>query len=285
VLVAVWLLSSLAVAYALTCRHGPPTDEGTPDIHDGKLESLRLKTSDGEELGAWFVEGTKDGPSVLILHGHKGRRWNSLRLGKLLLSHGCSVLLISHRAHGDSTGEFDDAGYSARRDVLAAVEFLERRRPGRPVIVNGNSLGSAAAIFAAGELGNRVAAYILESPYQDLKIAVWNRIENALPRGLSHIAYGGLRLVSPLFLPDLDKTCPVKAIAAIPANVPVLILAGAADRLARPEEARALYDQVASHARLVFVSGAGHGDLLGSSPGLYRRTVLDFIGTFFEGRP
>jgi alpha-beta hydrolase superfamily lysophospholipase len=284
VLVAVWLLSSLAVAYALTCRHGPRTDEGTPNDADWKLESHRLKTSDGEELGAWFVEGMKDGPSVLILHGHKGRRWNSLRLGKLLSSQGCSVLLISHRAHGDSTGEFDDAGYSARRDVYAAVEFLERRRPGRPVIVDGNSLGSAAAIFAAGELGHRVAAYILESPYQDLKFAVWNRVDNALPRGLSHIAYGGLRLVSPLFLPHLDAISPVKAVGAIPADVPVLILAGAADRLARPEEAQALYDRVASHGRLVLVPGAGHGDLLGSSPEFYRQTVLDFIGPFVTGR-
>jgi pimeloyl-ACP methyl ester carboxylesterase len=226
VLAVVWLLSSLAVAYALTCRHGPRTAEGTPEISDWELESHRLKTSDGEELGAWFVEGMKDGPSVLILHGHKGRRWNSLRLGRLLSLHGCSILMISHRAHGDSTGEFDDVGYSARRDVLAGVELLERRRPGRPVIVDGNSLGSAAAIFAAGELGHRVAAYILESPYQDLKIAVWNRIENALPRGLSHVAYGGLRLVSPLFLPHLDAISPVNAIGAIPADVPVLILAG-----------------------------------------------------------
>ena len=72
---------------------------------------------------------------------------------------------------------------AARRDVYAAVEFLERRHPGRPVIVDGNSMGAAAAIFAAGDLGHRVAAYILESPYQDLKVAVWNRIDNWLPQG------------------------------------------------------------------------------------------------------
>ena len=272
-----WLLSSLAVAFALTRRHGPRSVEIAPKIGDWKLESHRLKTSDGEELGAWFVEGKDDGPSVLILHGHKGKRWNSLRRGKLLSSHGCSVLMISLRAHGDSSGEFDDAGYGARHDVCAAVEFLERRRPGRPVIIDGNSLGSAAAIFAAGELGHRVAAYILECPYQDLKIAVWNRIDNWLPPGLSHVAYGGLRLVSPIFLPHLDEICPAKAIGDIPADVPVLILAGAADRMARPEEARALYARVASHGQLVFMPAAGHGDLLGSSPELYSRTVLDFI--------
>jgi uncharacterized protein len=256
-----------------------------PKIGDWTLESHRLTTSDGEELGAWFVAGKDDGPSVLLLHGHRGKRWNSLRRGKLLWSHGCSALMITHRAHGDSTGDVDDAGYSARRDVCAAVEFLERRRPGRPVILIGNSLGSAAAVFAAGELGHRVTAYILECPYQDLKIAVWNRVDNWLPPGLSHVAYGGLRLVSPIFIPHIDEICPAKAIGAIPADVPVLILAGTADRMARPEEARALYDQVASHGRLVMVPGADHGDLLGSAPELYSQTVLDFIAESATARP
>jgi alpha-beta hydrolase superfamily lysophospholipase len=279
----VWLLSSLSVAYELTRRHGPLAAETAPKFGDWPLENQRLKTSDGEELGAWFVEGTEDGPSVLFLHGHKGKRSNSLRRAQLLWSHGCSVLLISHRAHGDSTGDFDDAGYGARRDVCAAVEFLERRRPGRPVIVDGNSLGSAAAIFAAGELGHRVAGYILECPYQDLKVAVWNRIDNWLPPGVSHIAYGGLRLVSRIFIPHIDEINPAKAIGAVPVDLPVLILAGAADRMARPEEAQALYHEVASHGQLVFFPGAGHGDLLGSAPELYETTVLDFI-TVASGR-
>ena len=210
VVMAVWMLTSLAVAYALTRRHGRRSVSLCRISRDWKLESLRLKTSDGEELGAWFAEGRAEGPSVLVLHGHGGRRSNSLRLGKMLASQGCAVLMISLRAHGDSTGEFDDVGFSARRDVFAAVDFLERRRPGRPVIIDGNSMGSAAAVFAAGELGHRVAAYILESPYQDLKMAVWNRIDIRVPPGLSHAAYGGLMLVSPLFLPHLDEICPVR---------------------------------------------------------------------------
>ena len=94
-----------------------------PKIGEWKLESHRLKTSDGEELGAWFVERKDEGPSVLILHGHGGKRWNSLRRGKLLSSHGCSVLMISHRAHGDSTGEFDDAGYKRGATFCPAVAF------------------------------------------------------------------------------------------------------------------------------------------------------------------
>jgi len=58
--------------------------------------------------------------------------------------------------------------------------------------------------------------------------------------------------------------------------VPVLILVGGADRLARPAEAKSLYNQVAAHGWLVFIPRAGHGNLFRSAPELYTRTVLDF---------
>src|SRR3954464_1574269 len=44
VLTAVWLLGSLAMAYALTRRHGPRAAEAMPEISDWNLETHRLKT-------------------------------------------------------------------------------------------------------------------------------------------------------------------------------------------------------------------------------------------------
>ncbi len=160
--------------------------------------------------------------------------------------------------------------------MIAGVAFLEARRPGRPVIVAGSSMGAAAAIFAGRDLGGRVRGYILESPYRDLRTAVWNRVDNALPPPLNLAAYTGLTLVAPIFLPHLDEIAPVRAIAGIPEDVRVLILAGTGDPMARPHEARALHEEVASHAELVDFPGAGHGDLFKSRPELYRRTVCAF---------
>jgi alpha-beta hydrolase superfamily lysophospholipase len=276
ILFMAWLSISSIVAYALTHRLGARADEVAPSPPWGRLESHRLRTTDGEDIGAWFIDGQVDKPSVLVLHGHKGQRRNSLGRAELFASQGYAVLMITLRAHGDSTGEFDDIGFGARHDVVAGVKYLEERRPGRPVIVDGSSMGAAAAVFAARELGGRVRGYILESPYRDLRTAVWNRVENVLPLGLSHAAYLGLNLVTPVFLPHLDEISPLKAIAGIPADVPVLILAGGGDHLARPHEARALHEQVASHGRLVFFPGTGHGDLLGARPELYTDNVLAF---------
>ena len=272
----IWLTVSAAVAYRLTHRRSPRFDEPAPQITWGRIEADRLKTADGEELGAWFVDGREHAPSVVLLHGSNGNRGHTLSRAQFLASHGFAVLMVTFRAHGDSTGDYHDIGWGAQQDVRAAVEFLESRRPGCPIIISGNSMGSAAAIFAAGDLGHRVQGYILESPYQDLKVAVWNRVDGVLPPILSHAAYAGLRAVAPVFVPHLDRISPLEAIRGIPGDVPVLILAGDADRLARAHEARAIFQAVETHGKLVFFPRAGHGNLFNSDRVLYERTVLEF---------
>lgn len=276
-LVILWLLGSCAIAFRLTHRPHPLFAEPTPVVDGWRVESPRLQTVDGQDIGTWFVPGPEDGPSVIVLHGNGQCRGWSLPMAKMLVKEGCSVLMLSLRAHGDSSGERHDIGYSARHDVVAAVEFLERRRPGRAIIVQGTSLGAAAAIFAAPELGTRVSGYILEEPYRDLRSAVRNRTEVYLPPGLSHAIYFGLLSVSPLILPELDQIAPIEAIGSIPESVPVVILAGSADNKARPEETRELYSRVASHGRLVFFEGARHELLLQRDPDLYRETVRQLL--------
>jgi pimeloyl-ACP methyl ester carboxylesterase len=285
VLLALWVAASFAVAYRLTRRVRPPFDEPVPNVAWGKVEPHRLGTRDGQQLGAWFVRGEEEAPSVLLLHGNGGCRIACLGRAELLAAEGCAVLLVSLRAHGDSTGEFNDIGYSARQDVITAVEFLERRRPDRPIVVLGASLGAAAAVFASSELGHRVAGYILESPYKDLKTAVRNRTENALPPVLDEIAYRGLLLVSSLILPDLNKISPLAAIGGIPGDVPVLILTGGDDRHARPEEARALHDRVNAHGRLIVFEHAGHMNFPETAPERYRQAVLGFVQSVCFSHP
>jgi alpha-beta hydrolase superfamily lysophospholipase len=277
IVVAFWLLSSYAVAYRFTRRLHPMRPEPAPAITWGTIESFRLSTLDGEELGAWYVEDRPDEPVVLLLHGHGGNRSHSLPRGEMMASLGCSVLMISLRAHGDSTGDFDDIGYSSRHDVVSAVDWIQKKHPHRPVIIWGQSMGAAAAVFAAQELGERVQGYILECPYQDLRTAVRNRTEYFLPIGMDRLAYVGLLTVSPLVLPDRDKISPVEEIGRIPASTPILIMAGCCDRRARPEEAQALYDRVQTHAQLVLFEGADHLQLMRTDSKRYAKGVQDFI--------
>jgi pimeloyl-ACP methyl ester carboxylesterase len=273
----VWLTMSWAVAYRLTRRPRPWFAEPAPTVAWGTIVPHRLETRDGHALGAWLVPGRDDAPSVLLVHGNGGSRWNCLGQAEVLAARGCTVLLISARAHGDSTGEFNDIGYGARHDVVAGVEFLQRLRPGRSIVIHGTSMGAAAAAFASKELGARVRGYVLESPYRDLRTAVWNRTDDALPPVLDSIAYLGLMAVAPMVLSDLDQIAPVEAIAGVPGDVPVLILAGDRDRMARPDEARALFERVKTHARLLIFPGADHLRMRQVDPDRYREAVLGLI--------
>jgi alpha/beta superfamily hydrolase len=76
------------------------------------------------------------------------RLWRSvIALGLVLLVWLVGSLTVAyrltHRAHGDSWGDYHDVGFSARQDVWATVDFLEARRPGQSVVVTGTSMGAA----------------------------------------------------------------------------------------------------------------------------------------------
>ncbi len=274
-----WLGSTALVAWRFTRRSRPPFPEPPPQVAWAKVEQQHLKTSDGQQLGAWLVRGDRQKGCVLLVHGNNASRGQMLPVMQLLAEAHYTVLAISLRAHGDSSGQVNDIGWSARHDVAAAVAFLRRECPGQPVYIVGRSLGAAAAIFAAGELDGSVAGYFLEQPYKDLKSAVWNRLQHFLPPGLDWAAYLGLRLWAPVFLPvDPDRISPIDQLARIPQNVPVVFLAGSADRHAPLAEVKLMCRQIESHAQLVVFEGAAHVGLNDYDPRLYRATLFRFLG-------
>jgi alpha-beta hydrolase superfamily lysophospholipase len=277
VVMSSWLAVSTVVAYKLTRRPRPPYVETVPEVPWGAIESLRLRSSDGVDIGAWFTPGGREGPSVIILHGYNGSRKESIPLTEMLVHAGCSVLAITLRSHGDSGGEGNDIGYSARHDVVAAVDYVEQRRPGRPIYIDGTSMGAAAAIYAGGELQTRVAGYILECPFRDIRSAVRNRTRAFLPFPLGDIAYLGLDVVGPVFLPEINRMSPVDRIAEIPQSVPLLIMAGGRDNRARPEEVTAIYERAVDHARLIVFPEATHGGFYLPGGAIYRDAVLQFL--------
>ncbi len=276
---AVWLGSSAIVAGKLTRRSRPRFPEPPPTVGWAEFEGHTLETSDGQQIGGWLVRGDQHKGCVLLLHGNGESRRQMLPGIQLLAQARFTVLAISLRGHGDSSGERNDIGWSARHDVVAAVAFLKRECPGQEVFIVGRSLGSAAAIFAAQELGGKVAGYVLEQPYKDLDSAVWNRLENHLLPIFDSMAYLGLRLWSPLFLPVSPRQIsPFEQITNIPGDVPVLILTGSTDQHARLCDVKDVYDQVASHAQLIVFDGAAHVPLHDYDPRRYEATLLDFLG-------
>jgi pimeloyl-ACP methyl ester carboxylesterase len=284
-LLLLWLAAGALAAWKLARRLGPAVAvETKPDWPGLSIEDHRIATPDGHQLGAWLVRGNSDRAAILLLHGNNASRSASRGIMQFLAERGHGVLAITFRAHGDSTGHVNDVGYSARHDVAAAVDFLRRELPDRKVVVVAQSLGAAAAIYAAGECAGKVDGYFFESPYLNLKTAVWNRCDNYLVPPFDYAAYLALRLWAPVFLPvDVDLLDTSKHVGDLPEYVPVVFLAGDDDRHARIEEVRALHGHIVSHARLVTVPGCAHTQILQNHPESYRQAVVELIDRI-EGR-
>jgi alpha-beta hydrolase superfamily lysophospholipase len=247
------------------------------------IVELRLATTDGEDIGAWYVAGDSQKPTVLLIHGNGGQRKACWPQAEMLSNAGYPVMLISCRAHGDSSGQTNDFGWSAKQDVIAAVKWVAAKNPRPRIVVWGASLGSAAAIFAAAELDQSVSGYILECPYQDLETAVWHRLEHYLPPVLDGVAYLGMRLAAGVILPQIEQISPLNHIETIPHQVPILILAGGMDERARPDEARALHSRVSSHCQLEIIEQGDHLQLQRAAPQEYQNLALKFLDQISTG--
>jgi len=241
------------------------------------LEQVWLNTSDGQRIGGWINRRGDRPEVVLFLHGIGDTRSFWLPQMHMLGEHHYPSMAISFRAHGDSSGRIEDFGFSSRYDVEAAVDYLHGQFPGRGVVLVGNSLGSAAAIYAARSLDHQVAGYFLESPYRDLATAVWNRT-SAVPPPFNWMAFWGMRMWGKMLLPENAQLIqPIDYIGAIPADVPITLVAARHDRWCRLWEVTDLYQKVQSHAQLVVIDSDRHGACSRTDPSRYNAALLHLL--------
>jgi pimeloyl-ACP methyl ester carboxylesterase len=107
---------------------------------------------------SYTVEG--HGPLVVAVPGMGDLRSTYRDVDPPLLAAGYRVAVTDLRAHGDSDTTFREYGDIATgRDVLALIEEL-----GGPAVILGNSMGAAAAAWAAAERPDLVAGLVLTGP-------------------------------------------------------------------------------------------------------------------------
>jgi pimeloyl-ACP methyl ester carboxylesterase len=270
-----WIAISGTVTWRLVQRERPPRIERVPEGYADLIKPLRLTASDGVEVGAWLREGQPGRPAVVLVHGNGGSRTQMLNTQLLLGDQGLTTLALTVRAHGDAGGERNDIGWGAQHDVLAAVQWLRAQRPERPVVVFGQSLGAAAAVFAATHPASGIAGLWLECPYRDLDTAVHARLAVYLPAPLRPIAWAGLRLWALALLPDFPLISPRDRMVEVPAQLPVVVLAGAEDALAPPEHAAPVLGQ--HPGRLVVFPTGGHLTLRAADEPKWREAWTEFL--------
>ena len=216
----------------------PPAAEVIPGARD-----VELHTTDGLDLGAWFVPAARadePGTAVLLAPGNGGNRAGRATLARALSRRGLAVLLMDYRGYGGNPGSPSEQGLANDADAAArALEDLGY--PAERTIYLGESLGTG--VVAALLARRPPAGVVLRSPFTDLAdvgahhypwlpvrallrdrfevvgplsssdvpvSVVYGDRDSVVPSRLSaQVATGAPRLVEELVLPGADHNDPV----------------------------------------------------------------------------
>jgi pimeloyl-ACP methyl ester carboxylesterase len=256
----------------------------------------------GYRVHRYAFAGHGVGPAALLLHGLGGSASSVAPLVPALVPRTSRVVLLELPGHGRSPdpahGPLSAREYGAV--VIACAEEMAREQ-GSKVVLIGNSLGGALALYAAHERPDLCAAVVGMNP---AGAELSDEAMTALPRAFDDPNQGAAHMARLLFhktpwpfwlvardfarhwgtpavqriLDDAragnDRSLGLDVLTDI--HVPVLILWGAQDRLL-PLRSVEDFARIAG-ARVEMLQGCGHIPQL-EKPAQTRRAVAGFIDT------
>ena len=205
------------------------------DPPPGLGRGVTLHPSGGPALAAWHFPGRGDTAAVLC-NGNAGNRADRLPLAAGLRRRGLGVLSLDYRGYGGNPGEPEEAGLIA--DAAAAAAFLATTPGVNRLVYFGESLGAAVLVGLAER--HPPAALVLRSPFTSL-----------LDVARAHLPFVPSGVID-------DRWASLERIRGI--TVPLLVLAGTADRVVPYEQSRRLFEAAPGPKRLVTFDGADHND-------------------------
>jgi uncharacterized protein len=237
-----------------------PADRSVPGASAAgvaEMRSIRLRTSDGLDLLAWYRRAAEGKLSIVYLHGNGGHIGYRGERVRAYLDAGFGVLLVEYRGYGGNPGSPSERGLY--EDARAAIAFVAADGvPASRTVLYGESLGSTIAVAMAAEAsasGRSIAALILEAP-----------LSSVIDVAAHHYPWVPVRWLMK------DRFEAIALIAGI--SAPLLIVHGEGDAVVPIRFARALFASAQQPKDAVWIPQAGHENL--PAHGL-RQIVFDFL--------
>ena len=246
-----------------------------------KVYHIQNKHNEDIALDLRFEEGSRDMPTIIILHGFKGfKDWGFFPdLGRRLTYSGYATVCFNFSRNGIGSNpeifsepdKFAENSYSHELDdVRAVVQAIDDGTIGKNIIdrkrmgILGHSRGGAVALLSAREIEDRFLAVTTWAGianlyrYGDEQIAQWEKrgyieIENSRTKQIMRI--------NKSFWDDLqankERFDLLKAVSEM--EIPALFIHGAEDTSVPPKESEELFEQCGSfQKKLEIIDNTGH---------------------------
>jgi len=220
-----------------------------PAIERFDRKDVFFKTPDNVTLHGWLIQtpGSPRG-TVVFFHGNAGNMSTHVNNVLWLVPAGYDLFVFDYRGYGTSEGGPTLEGVNIDGKA-ALVEALSIARPG-PVIVLGQSLGGAVAVYAAASISDKekLKAVVVDSAFADYREIVRDKMSQFI------ITWPFQYPVSIFF--D-DDYAPIRWISKI-SPVPVLLTHGTNDRVVPFHHGPELYGAALKPKEFWPAEGRGH---------------------------
>jgi pimeloyl-ACP methyl ester carboxylesterase len=247
----------------------------TPEEAGISVTPAEFASSDGTLLRGWWNAGDPSKPVIIFVHGLNRSRLELLERAADSNRHGYGILLFDLRNHGESGRAYTTIGVHESGDVCAARKFVTEKAGPRPRVLWGVSMGASSAILAARQCPE-VGAIVSDSSFLSFRETIAHHV--SLFFRLPAFPFANLIVAITEWRAGFDADDGDVEAAVREIDVPILFIAGGADRRMPPALARRLMDASRNPLKeLLVIPDAGHGEAFSRDRSTYLNSVYRFL--------
>lgn len=244
-----------------------------------ELEHVTITARDGIELHAeYFPAESPVNKLVICNHGYTGcgmRDCASIAVFFHKIGYDC--LIVDHRGHGKSGGDYIGFGILDRFDCLRWIKYVNNRFGSeKQIVLYGVSMGATTVLMTAGfpEVAESVKAVIADcaftSPYEVFK-HILKRDYHLPPFPVMDMNDAMCRKKAGYGFSDYSTIDAVQS-----TTIPCLFIHGSEDNFVPVYMSRQNYNACSSEKDIMIVQNAGHGASYYENVPAYEEKIISF---------
>ena len=259
--------------YAIAVAHDLPTHPSELGLTATDATfNLPGPAPTGHSTPGWIITGNNpQGPTVLLLHGHRDCTYGALRFVPPLAPFASHIVVFDWPGHGTCTAPWMTCGKREPADALAVLDGLPDDIRQKPIVLFGYSLGGQIAIKTAGLYPDRFAGVIVDGPYRRWDTPIRLKLKRYRVPAFPFIQITGLVLYLANLIRHFDRVEYAQKITC-----PLLVIHGTDDRVCPIEEGQQLAD-AAPNSTFVSIQRGRHNQLHEQAPEQYAKALKQFF--------
>jgi len=282
-LAAGWYFSSVILQLSIhECSQEHYVFCGEPSTQNIEFEDVKFTSEDGLTLPGWYMASSDNNhnndKAILLVHGRGANRTEGMRYAKPLLAAGYNVLAFDMRHPRQNPNIISTMGFHEKKDVTAALNFLEQEKNIKHIGLMGFSMGAATGIIVMAK-DPRVKVGVFSGGYAHSMDVLTEQAKklHGLPR------YPLMPIVEKLFEwrgdLDSDEINPEKYIGQISPR-PVYIMHGTADQTVDFSHGQRLFAAAKEPKLFWQAQGGRHTRLWQHNKEKAENSVVDFFNRY-----